>query len=736
MTDNSLSENYKILKGPVKFEKIKILNGANYFSGGPVVMLRIDLAEYDEVFSNEIPGFYKSLKKLIPSLHEHFCSVGKPGGFFLRVKEGTLLGHIAEHVAIEIQSLAGMEVGFGKTRMTNVQGVYNVVFRYVDEHAGIFAAKAALNLVNSILINREFNVNDVVNTLIEIRERRLLGVSTQAIVVEAERREIPFIRLDKYNRVQLGTGIYRKEIRATITDETSLIAVETADNKFLTTSMLEDAGVPVPKRMITEDLKDVFTFYDTLQKPIVLKPAVGYEGKRVSVNLQDKCAIQKAFYWAKEYDNEVIAQELIPGKTYRILVINNKFVAAVQLEPPFIVGDGEKTVQELINELNEDPNREIGDKGKLSKVDVEENTLKILEINALDLHSVLSKEKLLYLKNSGNMRIGGTSIDVTNNVNPFNKFICERISSILNLNVAGIDVISEDINLPIIDNGGKVIEVNAAPDFRMHINPTWGEPRYVQKQFVEMLFPENRVTKIPLFSVTGSKGKSLTVDIINSCFIKMGFETGVISSKGLFVNGNCLKSEDATNSKNAEIILKDPTIALAIFETPVESILNDGLGYKYADFGIVLNIEKEHQEYYEYDHIRDVEDVAYAKSVVAEEVYEEGFTILNADDVLVKEMVERLYSNLVLFSKDYNNKDIKKCVENGGVAIVVDDGKIVILNNSDRIELMFLSDIPLFTQIQENYVYDSVLASVAAMYLFSNSVEVVREVLKGYIWAD
>lgn len=726
-------KDYPLIEGPLKLEDIKILYGANYFCGDPVIRFRVNLCEYDEVFSDEISNLYEKLIEYIPSLREHFCSVGKAGGFLLRVKEGTLLGHIMEHVTIEIQSLAGMDAGFGKTRMTKIQGVYNVVFRFLDTVAGIYAGKVAFNFLNSILTNQEFDLQEAINNLILIREKRLLGPSTQAIVDEAYDRKIPYLRLNKYNRVQLGTGKYRKVIRATVTSDTSYIGVETADYKYLTNSILEEAGIPVPKRILCVNPEEIIEFQEKLQKPIVIKPSIGSRGKRISIELSEKEKIGKAFDWASEYTTEVIAQEFILGNTFRLLIVDNKFVAAVCLEAPYIIGDGKNNIKQLIDKLNLDPRREFGDKGKLTKVEIDEDTLKIIELEDLDLQSIPKENRRIYLKNSGSLRLGGCATDVTDKVHDFNKFIAERVCKTINLNVGGVDIITTDISTPINQNNGKIIEVNAAPDFRMHLKPTVGQRQDVQKKFVDMLFPEGNPSRIPLYSISGSKGKSLCAELIDNCLRKTkNYCNGVVSKKGLFIDQIPLKHGDMTDSPNVNILLKDTSLDCAIVETTVEAILSSGLGYEFADFGIVLNINEEKDEYYEYDHIRDIEDVSYAKSVVAEQVYDEGYTILNADNEFIYEMKERLYSKLALFSRNPKNSHIKIHVTRGGIATVIQDGGILIRDGISKYPVILLEEIPLQINENEEYKYDSLLASVTALYLSGVSIEEIKEFLSTY----
>ncbi|OQX98851.1 MAG: hypothetical protein B6I24_04210 [Bacteroidetes bacterium 4572_128] len=722
--------NCKVSNSPLKLENVKILKGANYYSVNKVIRLKINLLEYDEVFTNEINGFYEKIKNKIPSLYNHHCSVGKIGGLFQRIKNGTLLGHVIEHTALELQNLSGLKSDMGKTRMTKIQGIYNVIFEYEDEIAGIYAGKSAFNLISAILKNEDFNMEKIIKNLIFIREKRLMGPSTKAIVEEAMRRKIPVIRLDKYNMVQLGTGKYKKIIRATTTDETSLIAVEIIDNKFRTGEVLKENGVPFPDGIITDNLEDIISFFEKGKSPIVLKPYNGYQGKRCSLELNDKENIKKAFFWAKEFDESVISQKYIEGKLYRMLFIDFKFVAAVRLIPPYIVGDGKNNIDNLIKILNNEKDREFGDKGKLSKLEIDEDTLKILELKSYNLESILPEKEIIYLKNSGNMRLGGMSIDVTNKVHDFNKFMGERISKILNLNVAGIDLLSKDISQKVTQNDAKFIEVNAAPDFRMHFNATKGIKRNVQRQFVSMMFKGNQESRIPIISITGSKGKCLTSEIIDYGFRKQGFKNGVLSRKGIFIENYCLKKGDKTEAKNVEIILKDPIIDLAIIETPIETILNSGLGYSFSDIAIILNIYDLKKEYYNYDHVKYPEDVMYAKSVLVEKVYKDGYTILNADDKFLSDILEIVYSELILFSKNDKNSEIKKHIKKGGIAVFVENNNIVLVENHKKQIIISTEKLSIFKENEEDFVLESLLSSIACFFVFEIPVLEIKNILK------
>lgn len=721
---------YKVKEGPLDLQNIQVMHGANYFSAGPIVKLRINLGEYNEIYTNLIPGFPDKLEKALPSLVTHHCSVGKEGGFLFRVNEGTLLGHVTEHVAIELQTLAGMDAGYGKTRSTLEEGVYNIIFRYIDEVAGVYAGKAAVNLVNALLTDQEFNIQSVVETLIDIREKRLLGPSTQAIVDEAEKRKIPTLRLDAYNLVQLGTGKYNKRIRATITSDTSLIAVETADNKYLTSLMLYDAGIPVPEMLLTSTEEEAVSFFHKLAKPVVIKPCDGYLGKNLAVNLKTRGEVIAAFKDAINLDERVLVQPYIKGKSYRLLVIGNKVVAASELTPPSVIGNGKDSIQELIFKLNNDPQRQHGDKGKLTIVEIDEITEKIVAEKGYTLETILPLNEKLFLKISGNMKLGGSATDVTDLAHPFNIFLAERAARVLGLNVAGVDFISDDISTPVNENGGVIIEVNAAPDFRMHLNPTLGIPRNVAAILLDNLFPEKAKTRVPVFSVTGTAGKTMLVSMLNYCLTREGFTTGLTSTEGLFIGGKCLMLGDMTYPEHVNLVLKDPTIDCAILETSREGILRRGLGYKYADFGVVLNMYDDHVGA---DDIKYVEDLAYAKSVVAEQVYEDGYTILNADSSLVLEMRNRLYSKVVLFSKYDDNTEIQAHILKGGMAVHISNGAIMLTNNSETVEIAKLQEIPLTFGEKARLTYDQILATVACLSAYGLSNEKIKQYLGEFV---
>lgn len=722
---------YNVPDGPVKLIRIRVLHGANYFSAEQVVYLRINLGMYHEVYSNQIAGLYEKLIQKLPTLYEHYCSPGVPGGFLKRVKEGTLLGHILEHVAIELQTRAGMNVGYGKTRSTPEKGVYNVIFRFHDEVAGVYAGKAALNMLNAFLSERDFDVEEIIRELVVIRELRLLGPSTQAIVSEVEKRKIPYLRLDDFNLVQLGNGKYQKRIRATLTSDTGFIAVETAGNKYLTNLILNDAGLPVLRTAMCRSAEDVIGFRDKIGKPVVIKPSEGYQGKYLSPNLLNDDEIRAAYNMAAAYDDNVLVQEYHQGLSYRLLVIDFKFVAAVLLAPPYITGNGSDTIAVLIEKLNHAFDRQSGDKGKLSRVEVDEITQHILERNKYTLDTVLKQDEQLFLKYSGSMRQGGSATDVTDNVHPDNKFLAERAARAVGLNVAGVDVLSNNISVPMLSDNAVVIEVNAAPDFRMHLNPTFNKPRPVARELVNMLFPLHEKNRVPVFSITGTAGKSTAAFLLNYCLAQEGFNVGLTSTEGLFITNKMLKRGDMTEPESVALVFKDPTIDCAVLETSLEGILRRGLGYKYADYGIVLNVLEDHIGN---DDVEIIDDVAYAKSVVAEEVFSSGYTILNADNTFTAEMLSRLYSKPGLFSANpAQNKTLHQHIFKGGLAVTIENNIIRVYYRSQSFDLLPIQEVPLFYGGKALFMSDAVLATVAALIGAAVHPDKIRTYLKTFL---
>ena len=455
----------------MKIVEIKVMRGPNFWSvrRSKLIQMKLDLEDLEQKPTNLIQGFKERMEQLMPSLYEHRCSEGEPGGFFNRVIEGTWMGHVIEHIALEIQTLAGMDTGFGRTRGTGIEGEYYVCFSYLEEDAGVYAAKAAVRIAEALIDDKPYDLTDDIQRLREIREDTRLGPSTGCIVEEAGKRGIPFIRLNKHSLVQLGYGVHQKRIRATIASTTGNIAVDIACDKEETKALLEAAEIPVPRGVVIrteEGLKDAVTRYGY---PLVIKPIDGNHGKGNTTNINTWEQALTAFAAARYFSRSVIVERFITGFDFRILVINYKFICAALRTPAAVTGNGKSSIQQLIDETNKDPRRGYGHEKVLTQITIDQFTQKMLDDKGYTLDTIPAKKELVLLKPTANLSTGGTSTDVTDEVHPANIFMCERIAKIIGLDICGIDIMATDLKTPVSENGGAILEVNAAPGFRMHI---------------------------------------------------------------------------------------------------------------------------------------------------------------------------------------------------------------------------------------------------------------------------
>lgn len=550
----------------MEIREIKAMRGPNYWSirRHKLIVMVLDLEDLEEKPTNKIEGFYDRLEKLLPTMYEHRCSVGEPGGFFSRVKEGTWMGHVIEHIALEIQTLAGMDCGFGRTRGYGEEGVYNVVFDYMEEKVGRYAAKASVRIAEALVAGKDYDLTDDVQEMREIREQERLGPSTGSMIEEALSRGMPWIRLNKYSLCQIGYGASQKRIQATVTSETSSIGVEIAGDKEDTKFLLDQAEVPVPKGEIVrseEGLKDAVKY---IGFPLVIKPISGNHGRGITTDIETMEDALVAFKAAKEVSRSVIVEKNIYGEDFRLLVIDHKLIAAAKRTPAHVIGDGKSTIQQLIDKVNEDPRRGYGHEKVLTMITVDKMTRGILELGGYTLETVLPKGEMLKLKDTANLSTGGTATDVTDIVHPYNVFMAKRISKIVGLDICGIDVMTNDISIPLPETGGAVLEANAGPGFRMHLEPTEGLSRNVAANVIDMLYPPGSTARIPIVAVTGTNGKTTTTRLIAHMVRMKGYRVGYTTSDGIYIQNRMLQKGDTTGPQSAEFVLKDPTVDFAV----------------------------------------------------------------------------------------------------------------------------------------------------------------------------
>lgn len=718
----------------MKIREINAMRGPNYWSvrRHKLIVMVLDLQELEQKPTNEIPGFRERLQAMFPGMYEHRCSVGCPGGFFQRVDEGTWMGHVIEHIALEIQSLAGMEVGFGRTRTYGEDGVYFVVFDYIEEKVGRYAAEAAVKIAQALIDGTEYNMAADVREMREMREREALGPSTSSLVMEAETRGIPWIRLNKYSLCQLGYGANQKRIQATVTSMTSSIGVEIACDKEDTKFLLEQYEVPVPRGAVIKTEGGLEDAMHKLGFPLVIKPINGNHGRGITTNIQDKETALLAFSQAKKVSNSVIVERFITGFDYRILVVNYKLVAAAKRTPAHVVGDGISTIQQLIDEVNKDPRRGYGHEKILTQIDVDAITQKILGEKGLTLESVLEKGQMLYVKDTANLSTGGTAEDVTDIVHPYNVFMAERIAKIVGLDICGIDIMTTDITQPLPDTRGAVLEVNAAPGFRMHLAPTSGLPRNVAAHVIDMLYPAGETARIPIIAITGTNGKTTTTRLISHIARMKGYKVGYTTTDGVYIQNRLLMTGDCTGPSSAEFVLKDPTVNFAVLECARGGLLRAGLGFKKCNVGIVTNVAADHLGL---KGIHTLDQLSKVKGVIPETVMPGGYAILNADDDRVYEMKNGLQEgvNLALFSMDEHNERIQKHMRNGGLSAIYENGFISIAKGEWKIRVAKAINVPLTFGGKAAFMIQNVLPAVLAAYTQGISIEDIRVAIESFI---
>lgn len=716
----------------MNIREIRAMRGPNYWSINrhKLIVMVLDIENLEEKPTNKIDGFLERLKKMFPTMLSHRCSVGTEGGFFERVEEGTWMGHVIEHIALELQTLAGMDVGFGRTRDYGEVGVYNVVFAYLEAEVGKYTAKASVRIAEALIDGSEYSLDDDIQEMREIRERVRMGPSTGSLVEEAESRGIPWIRLNKYSLCQLGYGVNQKKIQATVTSETSNIGVEIACDKEDTKFLLEQAEIPVPKGEIIrteEGLKDAVKY---VGYPLVLKPINGNHGRGITTNILNWEDALVGFEAAKNVSKSVIVEKYIVGDDYRLLVINYKLVAAAKRTPAHVVGDGKSTIQELIDEVNKDPKRGYGHEKVLTMIEVNDLTLSILEEHDKTLESILDKEEIFNLKDTANLSTGGTAEDVTDIVHPYNIFMAERIAKIIDLDICGIDIMTTDIGKPLPDTGGAVIEVNAGPGFRMHIAPAKGLPRNVAGHVMDMLYPPGSTSRIPIVAVAGTNGKTTTTRLIAHMVRMKGYKVGYTTTDGVYIQNRLLMTGDCTGPASAEFVLKDPTVDFAVLESARGGLLRAGLGFKNCDIGIVTNVSADHLGL---KGIHTVEQLARVKGVVPETVFPDGYAILNADDDLVYDMRKGIKSKLALFSLDENNPRIKRHARSGGLSAVYENGYVTICKGEWKMRVTKAVHVPLTLEGKAVFMIQNVLPAVLTGYIRGFSIEDIKASLESFI---
>lgn len=719
----------------------RVYRGANIWSYDRAIHLVVDLHGLDEFPTSRLPGFTEKLLALLPGLREHTCSRGRRGGFVERLEEGTWLGHVTEHVALQLQQEVGHDIRRGKTRQVKGRaGVYNIIYGYVDENVGIAAGQLAARLVNHLVqADPDFDFDDELERFILRAERTAFGPSTQAIIDEAVSRDIPWIRLNQYSLVQLGQGVHAKRIRATMTSETSSIAVDIASDKDLTTRLLAAAGLPVPKQECIRTVEGAVAAARRIGYPVVVKPLDGNHGRGVCLDLQDADAVRESFEIAKAQSRRgwVVVETFVTGKDYRCLIINGRMEAIAERVPAHVIGDGKATVGELVELTNADPRRGVGHEKVLTRIKTDDAALEILAGQGHTLESVPEAGEMVKLALTGNMSTGGISIDRTLEAHPENVEIAEEAARMVGLDIAGIDFICPDITEPVRETGGAICEVNAAPGFRMHTHPTIGDPQFIAKPVVDMLFAPGSPSRIPIIAVTGTNGKTTTSRMVSHIFKGMGRKVGMTSTDGIVIDERLIIKADASGPRSARMVLQNPRVDFAVFEVARGGILREGLGYERNDVAVVLNVAPDHLGLRGID---TLEQLAGVKSVVVEAVPRNGAAVLNADDPLVREMRRRCSGEVIWFSMEEPGSEVRDMIDlhcrRGGKALVLNQserGEMIVVRHGKRdMQLAWTHLLPATFGGRARMNVQNTLAAAAAAFAAGAPLHDIRQGLRTF----
>jgi cyanophycin synthetase len=709
--------------------KIQTLRGPNYWSirRHKLIVMRLNLENIAETPTNEIPGFYEGLVEALPSLEGHFCSPGCRGGFLMRVREGTMMGHVVEHVALELQDLASMHVGFGRTRETSTSGIYQVVFEYLNEEAGRYAGRAAVRLCQSIVDRGRYPKAELEQDLQDLKDLwrdAALGPSTDTLVQEAEKRGIPWMHLGARFLIQLGYGVNQKRIQATMTDNTGILGVELACDKEATKRVLANAGVPVPKGTVINFLDDLEEAIEHVGGyPIVIKPLDGNHGRGISINITSWEEAEAAYDSARQISRSIIVERYYTGRDHRVLVVDGKVVAVAERVPAHVVGNGKSSIFELIEETNKDPNRGEGHDNILTKIELDRTSYQLMEKQGFTLNSVLPQSEICYLRATANLSTGGSAVDRTDEIHPENVWLAQRIVKIIGLDIAGIDIVTSDISRPLREVDGVIVEVNAAPGFRMHVAPSIGIPRNVAGAVLDMLFPADKMSRIPILAVTGTNGKTTTTRLLAHIFKQTNKVVGYTTTDGTYIGNYLVEVGDNTGPQSAQLILQDPTVEVAVLETARGGILRSGLAFENANVGVVLNVAADHLGLGDIDNI---DQLAHLKSVVAEAVFPDGYAVLNADDSRVAAIAEKTKANIAYFTMNPDSELVRKHIQKGGVAAVYENGYLSILKGDWTHRIERAENIPLTMGGRAPFMIANALAASLAAFVQNVTIEQIR----------
>jgi cyanophycin synthetase len=728
----------------MKFIERRVYRGPSLYAHFPVMRVTMDLEALEDWPSARIPGFNEGLIAALPSLNTHTCSYGTEGGFLRRLREdgGTWLGHVFEHVAIELQQLTGAKVVFGKTRGEGAKGRYHVVYEYEEERVGIAAGDLALKLIHQLLpadlrpkdvtVEDGFDFKKELVELIDFAQRRQLGPSTASLVRAAEARDIPWMRLNDYSLIQLGHGKYQQRIQATVTSNTRHIAVEIASDKEETNRILGELGLPVPRQLLARNAESAERAAERLGYPVVVKPLDANHGRGVSLDLKTGAEVRAAFEKAREHARTAVVENFITGFDHRMLVVNGELIAVAKRVPGHVVGDGERTIEQLVAVVNSDPRRGIGHEKVLTRLELDAQAELMMAKKNVTKDTVLPRGELLFLRGTGNLSTGGTAIDLTDVVHPDNRDMAVRAAKAIGLDVCGVDFITPDISQSYRDVGGGICELNAAPGFRMHVAPTEGTPRDVAGPVMDMLFPRGSPSQIPIAAITGTNGKTTTSRMLAHIHKMAGRTVGLTTTDGVYIDGERTVAGDMTGPQSAQMVLRDPNVDLAVLETARGGLLRAGLGYRTCNVGAVLNVAADHLGL---AGIETVEQLAEVKRIVIEVARD--CAVLNADDPLCLQMGDHTRATRIAWvTMNPRQELVRQHIRAGGLAAVLEEGingqMITLFDKGAHMPLLWTHLVPATIEGKAMHNVQNALFAAVMAYAMGVKIENIRQGLRTF----
>lgn len=732
----------------MKIVSTNVFVGPNVWAQFPVIRHVVDLGVLENWPSAKLgEAWIEGLVTALPGLREHGCSYREPGGLIRRLREGegTWLGHVAEHVALEIQGVAGSDVSFGRTRGTGVPGQYNLVYEYHQRDVGLEAGKLAIRLLMHLLpeavkaetdyeYDAEFDFPAELKSFVLMAQRKEFGPSTASLVKAAEERDIPWIRLNNNSLVQFGHGKFQQRIQATITSQTAHIAVEISCDKEDTHNMLNDLGLPVPQQRLVYSPAEAIRVAKRIGYPVVVKPLDGNHGRGVSINLTEDAQIEVAFHEAKAQSKSrgILVEQYITGMDHRMLVVNGELVAVAKRVPGHVVGDGKHTIAELVEIVNQDPRRGIGHEKVLTNLELDSQAERLMADAGVTAETVLPAGETFYLRSTANLSTGGTAIDMTDVCHPDNRDMAERTIKAVGLDVGGVDFLTQDITKSYKDIGGAIVEVNAAPGFRMHVAPSEGQPRDVAGKVIDMLFPKGTQSRIPIGAITGTNGKTTTSRMLAHIMKSSGKIVGMTSTDGVYVDGKLTVKGDMTGPASAQMVLRDPSVDFAVMETARGGLVRSGLGYQRCDVSACLNVTADHLGM---GGVNTLEELAVVKRVVVETATDT--VVLNADDLHCLRMADFCHATHICYvTMNSDHPLVKEHIRAGGRAVVLEKAMngdmITIYNKGLHLPVLWSHLIPATLEGKALYNVQNAMFACAMAFSFGLDLDNIRHGLRTF----